>query len=242
MATWDINTPTDRDPIRFVDEELRNMKDYLEDALSREHNFPVTGMTHKVGFCSVVQIVDSLSDLDIVESGLGYVKNDGKLYSKNNGNYVEVGKRSYIPSGTKAVFVQDSAPSGWSLLSVDGLVYITNNGSNGGSARSGSWTISGVTAVSHTHTVTTPDHKHPTGFLTGSYMGIDLYKFGTGDTTLSSGSSIPLTSGSGTGNYMLTSGVYSSEETTSGGSGTLNIDHDASWRPRRLNCILCEKD
>ncbi|RLB06410.1 MAG: hypothetical protein DRG83_00070 [Deltaproteobacteria bacterium] len=42
MATWDKNTPAGNDPIRLGDDEIRNMKDYLEDALSREHTFPGT--------------------------------------------------------------------------------------------------------------------------------------------------------------------------------------------------------
>ncbi|RLI83631.1 hypothetical protein DRP04_00970 [Archaeoglobales archaeon] len=42
MATWNKNTPTGNDPVRLGDDEIRNMKDYLEDALSREHTFPGT--------------------------------------------------------------------------------------------------------------------------------------------------------------------------------------------------------
>jgi len=40
MATWDKNTPIGSDPVRLGDDEIRNAKDYLEDALSREHVFP----------------------------------------------------------------------------------------------------------------------------------------------------------------------------------------------------------
>jgi len=253
MATWNKNTPTSRDPIRLGDDEIRNMKDYIEDALSREHVFPGTYGTdsgeHIPGKVKVVQIVSSLSDLDIVENGLGFVTSKQNLYSNDGTSSIRVGTASFIPSGTKMLFAQDTAPPGWSIVTTlnDGLAYVTKGsaagGDTGGAEKSGSsWTITGVTVDDHDHTYTVPDHQHEIGLVDYSYLTFwnHLYDYGQGDTLTFTYCSGPRTA-SYTGKRYLTSDPYNSTtETTT--TASVSVNHDGSWRPAYLACIVCEKD
>jgi len=89
MATWDKNTPTGSTLGTEIPAYIREMKDYLEDALSREHNFPDSG-AHKKDVMEVVQIVENATDLDLVEGGLGFVTSTSSLYTKTDSGLVDI--------------------------------------------------------------------------------------------------------------------------------------------------------
>lgn len=135
-------------------------------------------------------------------------------------------------SGTKMLFYQDTAPTGWTIQNTldDKVVYITKgsaaSGQTGGGTHStGSWTISGLTDSGHTHTG--PSHTHDineSGELDGTAMSAgggnyDMPHYGA--------TAQPwLTGVSGTG-------------TTA--SGTATITSAGTWRPAAYCCIICEK-
>jgi hypothetical protein len=57
-----------------------------------------------------------------------------------------------IPSSTKMVFIENAAPSGWTLASIsdDSVLLLENTAAQGG-ATGGSWTITGFTIPAHNH-------------------------------------------------------------------------------------------
>ena len=138
---------------------------------------------------------------------------------------------SYIPSGTKMLFYQDTAPTGWTIQSTldDKLVYVTKGSAAGGQTgggvhSSGSWTISGFSANVGDHTLTTaeiPSHTHPQvaqwiaggGAAGAAYWEIE-------------------------GHYELNTGA-------TGGGGAHNhpmASHNGTWRPAAYCCIVCSRD
>lgn len=237
MPTWNSNYPTGETLGSLIDNDIRNTKDYLEDALSREHEFPgIYGETagkHKVGIPVVKQ------GTSIREGGLGVSEN--RLYTKRNGELIVISQISTydIPVGTRMIFYQDTAPLGWSLVASynDRLLYITKGSANGGVAggsTGGSWTISGLSTTSHSHTVSLP-HKHTVPFrFTTAFLY--AWPWGTGD----SGSHSYWAYGDSTSGS--TQGYLSSESspTASTSSVTVSVSHDGSWRPPSYTFIVAE--
>lgn len=132
-------------------------------------------------------------------------------------------------AGTKVVFYQDTAPTGWTIVNTldDKLLFITKGsgagGQTGGGVHStGTWTLSGVSVSVDSHTLTVaemPEHTHPlNGYITS---GGDRGYPNTG--TTSGG-----TSGS-----------------TGGGGGHVHpstVTFANTWRPAAYCAIIAAKD
>lgn len=122
--------------------------------------------------------------------------------------------------GTRMLFVQAAAPTGWTLdASLNDRMLRINSASGGTSG--GSWTISGCSVDAHTlSTAEMPSHSHVVGpFATGA-PGAG----GLGDTALAMETA--------TGTSTL----------TGGGTGHVHpFTSDASWRPLYVNAIICTK-
>lgn len=124
-----------------------------------------------------------------------------------------------IPSGTKMLFYQASAPTGWTQdTSQNDKVIRVVSGEGGGSG--GSWTISGVTVDAHTLiTAEIPSHTHGYRYFTSS----------------------PYTTSGGT--YIASN--YSTQQTgATGGGGGHNhgLSADGNWRPAYIDVIIATKD
>jgi len=129
------------------------------------------------------------------------------------------------------VFYQDTAPTGWTIQNTldDKVLFVTKGsaagGQTGGGAHStGTWTISGIAADSHTLTTAEiPAHAHAMtiGFRWGgstvTWPGI-YDSGGTGTTT-------------GT----------TSTDGGSGGGHVHTCTHTAGWRPAAYCVIICAK-
>jgi len=156
-----------------------------------------------------------------------------------------------IPSGTKMVFYQDTAPSGWTIdATVDDKLLFVSKGSvaggetGGGAHSTGTWTIAGVTVDAHTHTGAAHVHK------------VYEYNNNTGDDTLfnSIGGVQALTAQAK--NAMRWSLYANQTATTSppdfytssagaGATGAASADtitSDATWRPAAYVVIIATKD
>jgi hypothetical protein len=125
-----------------------------------------------------------------------------------------------IPAGTKMLFFQASAPTGWTKYTSinDKMVRITN-GAGGGTG--GNWTLSGVWTGGHTLTIDEiPAHTH-------SYSRWDGTSFVVGS-----------------GTYTKGAAVYSADTSSVGGSNWHNHDvaADGTWRPAYADCIICTKN
>lgn len=126
---------------------------------------------------------------------------------------------SSIPSGTKMVFYQDTAPTGWTIANTldDKVLYVTKgsaaSGQTGGGVHStGTWT-------QPDHTLTTgeiPSHTHTIPFVSAYYGLVD------------GGSSVATVTGGET-------------KTSSSGSGGAH-NHGTTWRPAAYCVIIATKD
>jgi len=246
MSNWRLDTPTDGDPIRFADDELRNFKQYIEEFLSQSgHVFPgtygSTAGTHIPGEVEVVGFTEDIDNEDIEERTIWFETTTSRLFSKISGEKTKIGGVSSLPKGTRAVFVQDVAPTGWSIVTTlnDGVAYVSNTG--GVEKAGGSWTITGFSVPEHSHSYTIPNHQHATPFIQESYaLKFSGYPFGSGSTL----SFNVYTGGRGAGPSgvrVLTSHPYNPGTYTTSTS-TFSIDHDGSWRPAYVAGIVCEKE
>lgn len=128
---------------------------------------------------------------------------------------------SPIPSGTKMLFAQASAPTGWTQdTTIDDKMLRVVSGSGGGTG--GSWTASGVSVAGHALTTDEiPSHTHET------------YN------TVGSASSIGISAGFSGGDALAT---ISSGATGGGSAHTHSITLDTTWRPAYLDIIIADKD
>ena len=131
---------------------------------------------------------------------------------------------SFIPPGTKMLFYQDTAPTGWTIQNTldDKVVFVTKGSAAGGQTGGGVHSTGTWTQPYHTHTYTTVithTHSYSTKPFTGSYGA------GTGAGVTSTGSTARTTGSTG-----------SSSGTTANGA-TAN-----TWRPAAYCCIICAKD
>ena len=149
----------------------------------------------------------------------------GKLFSVYTGGAWSTTPFSGFASGTKMLFYQNTAPTGWTIEDTldNKLVYVTKGGVAGGQAGgaahpSGSWTISGLTnanEASHVHSM--QSHTH----------------------TLTGGSAIWA---SGLAGYDTSTGGPDQANTGAGSSHTHAISSDGTWIPEAYCCIICSKD
>lgn len=139
-----------------------------------------------------------------------------------------------IPSGKKMLFVESSAPSGWTGLDSvsDRMLRVVTASSGSGASTGGAWAISGLSvsvsvgATTLTNT-TIPSHNH-------SYN--DKHR----DTTTTRSSSGSTSVNQGESDDGRTTG-----STGSGGShshsGSGSASGDGNWRPSYQNVIVCSK-
>jgi len=165
-----------------------------------------------------------------------------------------------IPSGTSMLFYEDTAPSGWTIQNTldDKLVYITKGsvlaGQVGGAVHSsGSWTISGITELPHTHTGTSHSHHilthtHTYSTHTHNIAALAHTAGGVGGTGWYATPDYAITTHAATttaaGGDGVTDGVVLDTELTEPtlASTAPTISSDALWRPSCYCCIICERD
>jgi len=146
-----------------------------------------------------------------------------------------------LPAGTRCFFDQDNPPTGWTrdvAAALDDRVIRLVIGAR---ADGGSWTLSGLSMDSHSHSYTdNVVHNHPIsvgahphnapgtkGTLSGDVF--DLASIGwepAGSSSTTAGISLG-TTGVATGTTLLNSE---------------NISSDGSWRPLYRDVIIAEKD
>lgn len=138
------------------------------------------------------------------------------------------------PNGTKALFYQASAPTGWTQdTSVNDRMLRVVSGSGGGTG--GSWTISGLNVLGHTlslsqipsHNHGGGNHSHNAAASTGNTSNpVDTAPREVRDPNYAIG-----TTSSGT--IISTQG--------GGGSHDHGISHNGNWRPSYADVIVCTR-
>lgn len=209
--TWDATKPSGAQKIRLSDEEIRANWDALEDALDREHTFPGTlggtagihsfpvGAAAPTGYEGRIAIVD-----DILQ-----------WYSNSAWRNIH---DHFVPSGTKMLFAQATAPVGWTqdVTHNDKMLRVV---SGEGAGTGGSWTLSGLTVQGHAITVDEmPSHDHS---LTLASIGRDS---------------------GGYASARVDTGTTNTSSTGGGQEHDHGLASDGTWRPAYLDVILATKD
>ena len=140
-----------------------------------------------------------------------------------------------LPSGTRLLFAQASAPSGWTQdVTWNDRVIRVVGGAGGGTG--GNWTISGLTGASHIHTTYNhtltideiPPHTHPIddalSYRGGGWSAENSNDYDRAGNSGSTGGGLPHNHGN-----------------TSTPSSTI-ITSTGAWRPAYLDVIVCQKN
>uniref|UniRef100_A0A6M3J1C8 Uncharacterized protein n=1 Tax=viral metagenome TaxID=1070528 RepID=A0A6M3J1C8_9ZZZZ len=243
--TFDNIRPTDLSLLRDNDNDTKVQVE--ESADEDKIRFDTGGVERAV--------LDS-SGFDIVSGGLGI---SGTFLTAT---FAEINKacdltvNGFFATGNvnKMLFYLDTAPTGWSIDTSldDKLVFVTKGsgaaGETGGGAHSsGSWTISGITVDSHTHSMQAHTHTIAhTHVVTIPFNGWSRGASVTlGEMLIENGSA---NQGHGNANRNITSD--GSSAANSGGpsvadTGTASangITSDATWRPAAYCCIVASLD
>lgn len=160
-----------------------------------------------------------------------------------------------IPAGTKMLFIEDAAPSGWTLVTTydDVVPLIQDSAATVSSA--GNWTVGNTELTlnspnhshNHNHTHNIPNHTHSDGNLATGTSNVNGNFDDSADTpepvalpnhthaingNTGNPNSLPATSNP---NSAATSSV--SVNITKSGTMT-----SGNWRPAYVNTIICSKD
>ena len=170
-----------------------------------------------------------------------------------------------FPGGTKMVFVQASAPTGWTQDTTNndkGLRVVSGSGGGAG----GTHAFSSPPSTSHTHTGashthSTPNHSHSHTLSAGAHtlstsqmpshthsgttrssdrgwtIAMDYVYFATGTSTGASG-------GGGSHSHSLAGSISSGGASTSGagGTGATGSAGPTAFAPQYVDVIVCTKD
>lgn len=147
---------------------------------------------------------------------------------------------SVFAAGTRMLFDNDSAPTGWTRDAVinDAVPRIVTGTRD---PDGGSWTVAGLTVASHTHTLSAHQHDSPTSGSDGVTQGYvaKTSSWGPGSSantyTMDRGGAI---SAEATRNAFLT-GTPDPDVT---GSTSASLSSDGTWRPLYRDHLLAEKN
>ncbi len=235
--TWDKSEPKGTREIRSSDELIRENWDCLEDALQRDHAFPATkGDT--AGEHKYVTLQNQGGVPPMPDTGQARIGSNDGVVETISGDGTTYQLKPDIPSGTKMLFKQSSAPTGWTFQSEDNdRVLINTSTENDGGSTGGSWTI-GLSVDNHTLTIAEmPAHGHT--YRVSSDNDTDPDEEG-GFTTDNEYTSTVGPYDGGTANTTSGQQIGARGGGDSHGHG-LSGD-DGNWRPRYAKCITCEKD
>jgi len=249
MGDWNKNYPQGDTVGSLIDNDIRDTKDYLETALSHEHTFPGSyGSTSGEHAAGLALVLCSASNPEIGDNALGFNTSSKRLYTSESGALTLVSflSNEELPSGTKMLFFQSDAPVGWSMVTSfnDAVIWVNSSAAKGGTVE-GSWTITGFSGPSHTHTCTLPQHKHQTPVgNSGAEVGIPYHSngiFGRGSSGSYSYRGLSR-EGAQPGSTGLTSPTFTGSSSFTSGASSFDVSHDGSWRPKYITCIVGEKD
>ncbi len=164
MSTnWNPSKPASGEVVNLFPAQNVNNMLALEDAIGREHNFP-GNQGSDAGQHAFPVVTASPAG---AEGRLAIVNDLLSWYS--NGAWHN-NRDSVIPQGTKMLFMQASAPTGWTQdTSLNDRVLRLVSGSGG--VTGGSWTLSGVTVDGHSLTGAEMNHSHGASYDYTQYQG-----------------------------------------------------------------------
>lgn len=186
--SWDTTSPADSDFISLGDDAIRTFKTDIQTALrgnasdGTEAKFPGSDTANPIfryrGLKGTTGARPAFGQYGL------YINTTLNTIQRDSGSAWE-DVATLIPSGTKMVFYQASAPTGWTAVAVNDkfLRVVTSGGTGGTTGGSGLTPSSSVTLAhshtvnSHTHTMgnhthSTPTHQHILDYSTNAaYAG-----------------------------------------------------------------------
>lgn len=226
MTTWNATfeaSPADSDEYKYGASKIRELKKAISERLELEMNF-MTGTQPllKAGVAAVIYKGTTAQIAALTGMSAGALAWDSTLLALKRytgAAWEALTGAAVIPSGTKMIFYQAAAPTGWVIdasLNDRVLRVVSANGANIG----GSWSISGLTTADHILTIAEiPAHTHT---IPQQLTGLGAL--------LQSGPH---------------AGMYANQVTGSrGGGGAHNhgaVVADGTWRPAYADVIICTK-
>lgn len=213
MSKWDKTEPNGRELINNGANRIRELKDALETAYGEEHDFTLGYHVFPYG-----------NTVTGYEGRWRYNNTLKRIERYTGGAWGPITLAvDIIPSGTKTIFFQAAAPTGWTqdtTFGDDELLRVVGAGSI---SSGGSWGPSLVSYDStHTHTILSTIQTFTHAFTLGSLVA------GTYNTY-----NVPITS--------IDDHNYSHNHTdTSSGNHTHTVD--STWRPEYIDVIVATKD
>jgi hypothetical protein len=159
MSNFDVASPLDSDLIRQGDDEIRQLKQALQDALRGgdaegvEAVFPGASPSTDPVFHYRGLKGSTVERPTAGQYGL-YFDTTRQVLQRDNGTTWDDIGASFV-AGTKTVFYQATAPVGWTAEAInDKFLRVVTSGTTGGSTGG---TVAASTTLAHTHTL---DHTH----------------------------------------------------------------------------------
>lgn len=205
--TLSTSTPEDNMIVSQFPANERTFRDNVKSFLETDHDAATGG--HKY-----VTLKDQETDPTFGTGLVGVWQRDGALlYRLASGTISSI---DHLPEGTKMIFAQASAPTGW-VLDTDVNDRVLRMSSTAGAGTGGSWTISGLAVDAHTHSIS--------------------IEWGTEGNNQSR----DVAGGSG---ERVAEHTHDHDFNYTGntGSATATITHTPGWRPSYIDVIKATKD
>lgn len=216
--TWDINTPSGYDNKSDIGNFLRSLKSTLNTAVQDEHDWDGAGLVHKFPISSATSGYAGQIRYNSVTRHFEYYSGSAWVVF------------DHIPNGTRMLFGNSAAPTGWTRVSDAGDVLLRVRGS-GNISTGGSW--SSVSSVS-----SAGSHNHGGTTGTATFGSISHYWTNQGY----SGSSVQAVN-----SISAHSSGMDHSHTVDAGTFDFPANHThtlsaSTFRPAYMNIMICERD
>jgi hypothetical protein len=224
--TWDVTKPADSRNVSLGPADIRELKTDMQTALQVEHNFPVAADTPVT--CHKIPHGNTASRPAAGNANRWFYNTTTQTIQRDTGSGWEdiVAPKGLVPSGTKMVFGQATAPTGWTKDTTynDKMLRIVS-GSGGGNG--GSWTIT-LDNDTHSHSLWGPPYSFFPGLGPSSEIA---HSYATKEARPGDISLFQTINNHNIDHIHSVGDSYSHEHTSNG-----------TWRPLYLDAIVCTKD
>ncbi len=236
--------PADASDIGEGANVIRTLKIAIKERMQKDHYFDLAGTDADHGEHNKITLRECANAPTYVagKGFLYYAANNFFLLNAANqliqltaNGVLNVANNPPFPAGTKMVFYQDAAPTGWTIDTTlnDKLLYVTKGSGAGGQIgggvhASGSWTISGLTHV-HDHSLANHVHAVPATSNGWGIVGGNYGRLGVASAGLTAAA-----------NNNLNTEISSTANTGVANSNT--VASNGAWRPAAYCVIVATKD
>ena len=242
MGNWSISTPAGSDLLSLGDDTIRAGKAAIQEALRAgevagddiegvEAIFPGASPSTAPVY-RYRGLKDTTANRPTAgQYGLYFDTTRNVLQRDNGSTWDDVA--TVIPSGTKMVFYQASAPVGWTAVAVnDKFLRVVTSGGTGGSTGGSGLTPSSTITLAHIHTVAAHTHDLANHTHTGPSHTHSVPRDGWGSSGVSQSGRISVTSSTTANNDNTTgsggTGATSAPSTNTSGSSSPSVDSQLS--------------